>query len=392
VSALPPHRSSSPPPNGDPPPIEVRLEEEPADWNAFVRSRPEATVAHLWEWAEVIREAYGHRTYHLVARGQQGLVGILPVVEVRSRIFGRSLCSMPYLDSGGVVAHSGAAWGGLIEAACELALRLKIKCIDLRHAARPRLGVPARRDKVTLILDLKGIREGVARSGDRSSEALSDRLWKAIGPKTRNQVRKAEKERLVAERTGGEGVAEFYRVWRVNMRDLGSPAHHRRWFESIFRHFGEGASTYLVRLAGGRVIGGLVALEFGDGRVVPWASSDRRYFRLCPNNLLYWTVIRDALVGGRDAFDFGRSSIGSGTYKFKRNWGADEVPLYWQAVDPITGTSPCPLLRPGAEPPPVEGEDESMHTTRDRAARLWRRLPVPVATWLGGHLRGGISL
>jgi serine/alanine adding enzyme len=28
-------------------------------------------------------------------------------------------------------------------------------------------------------------------------------------------------------------------------------------------------------------------------------------------------------------FDFGRSSIGSGTHRFKRQWGAREVPLYW---------------------------------------------------------------
>jgi lipid II:glycine glycyltransferase (peptidoglycan interpeptide bridge formation enzyme) len=217
-------------------------------------------------------------------------------------------------------------------------------------------------------------------------------LWKAIGPKTRNQVRKAEKEGLAAERHGADGLEAFYRVWRVNMRDLGSPVHRRRWFEAVFRHFGDLASTYLVRL-GDQAIGGLVALAFGDTVVVPWASSDRRYFHLCPNNLLYWTVIRDATLGGAGAFDFGRSSIGSGTYRFKLNWGASEIPLYWQEIDPTAIASPCPLVEAGGEPPRIDRvESAGFDTARARAARVWRRLPVPVATWLGGHLRGGITL
>jgi CelD/BcsL family acetyltransferase involved in cellulose biosynthesis len=246
----------------------------------------------------------------------------------------------------------------------------------------PRLDVPARADKVTLVLELAG----APGAGTGGRDADVDRLWGAIGSKTRNQVRKAEKAGLTIERRGRDGMRDFYRVWRVNMRDLGSPAHSERWFEALADHLAERAACYLVR-RGREVIGGLVALSFRDTVLVPWASSDRRYFHLCPNNLLYWTAIRDAALAGARRFDFGRSSVGSGTYHFKRQWGAAEVRLYWQEVDAL---APPALLAAGVEPPaaasPVAGHG------RQRAERLWRVLPVPLATWLGSRIRGGITL
>jgi len=363
-------------PAGPPPEVHVRLEEDREAWNAFVLGHPEATIAHLWEWSEVIGETYGHRTHHLVARGEAGLAGVLPLTEVRSRIFGSRLCSMPYLDSGGVVATTAAAWSGLVEGACQLAARLRIRHLDLRHATHPRLGAPARQDKVTLVLAL---------------QSEETRMWNAIGSKTRNQVRKAEKEGLITRSTGPEGVEAFYRVWRVNMRDLGSPAHDRRWFERLFASLGPRAACHLIERRG-KTIGGLVALEFRNTVVVPWASSDRRYWNLCPNNLLYWTALRDAAARGFERFDFGRSSIGSGTYQFKRQWGAIETPLYWQELDSSAPASERPLLGEGQSPPPATAESESDRGRRARAERLWQRLPVPVATWLGSRLRGGITL
>jgi FemAB-related protein (PEP-CTERM system-associated) len=365
---------SNPPNAGPALSIQVSLDREPEAWNTFVLGHPEATHAHLWEWSDVIREVYGHRTHHLVARTETGIVGVLPLVEVRSRIFGASLCSMPYLDSGGVLATTGAAWSGLVEAACELAARLRIRRVELRHAVLPRLGVPARQDKVTLVLGL---------------QADPERLWKSVPSPRQRQVRKAEREGITILRSGGDGIRAFYRVWSVNMRDLGSPAHDRRWFERLFAQFGSGAACYLAQRQG-EVIGGLVTLEFQKTVMVPWASSDRRYFALSPNHLLYWNVIRDAGTRGFEVFDFGRSSLGSGTYQFKRQWGATEARLYWQGIDPGAPSSERPLLAAGESPPPLPSEPEL--TSRARAEQLWKRLPVPVATWLGSRLRGGITL
>jgi hypothetical protein len=174
------------------------------------------------------------------------------------------------------------------------------------------------------------------------------------------------------------------------MRDLGSPAHDRRWFEQVFAQLGPRAGCYLVERQN-KTIAGLVAIEFRNTVVVPWASSDRAYRHLCPNNLLYWTALRDAAAQGFEQFDFGRSSVGSGTYRFKQQWGSRETQLYWQEVDPMVPDSERRMLALGEVPPRAADEPE-LDRTRAWAARLWQRLPVPVATWLGGRLRGGITL
>ncbi len=367
--------------------LTVRIADDREAWDAFVLAHPDATVAHLWEWALIIRETYGHHTHHLVASDATGLAGILPLTEVRSRIFGQSLCSLPYLDYGGVLATCSPAWSGLVTAAAEIAVGRRIQHLDLRQSQRPALVLPVRSDKVTLVLDLAGGRT-FARAG--STTAQVEGMWQAIGAKTRNQVRKAEKSGLAVEQTDGRGVRDFYRVWRVNMRDLGSPAHSERWFEALFAHLGGRAQLYLVR-RGAEVVGGLVALTFRDTVVVPWASSDRRYFSMSPNNLLYWTAIRDAILAGRRAFDFGRSSVGSGTYHFKRQWGATAERLYWQEFTAAQAVALLELLGPDEEPPAITGPPAG---TRGRALaeRIWRHLPVPVATWAGSRLRGGITL
>ncbi len=367
-------------------PLTVGYEEDPEAWNAFVLSRPEATVAHLWEWSAAIADTYGHQTHHLVVRDEAGIGGVLPLTAVESRLFGRSLVSRPYLDAGGILARSDAAWSMLSTAATELAARLRIRRLDLRQATPPRLALAARADKVTLVLDLAPTPSGVA---DVSTSAHVEAVWHGIGAKTRNQVRKAERAGLVVERAGADRVGDFYRVWCVNMRDLGSPAHSERWFQAVCAHLGERATCYLVR-RGARVIGGLIAITFRDTVAVPWASSDRRYLSLCPNNLLYWTAICDAVHAGRRSFDFGRSSIGSGTYRFKRQWGPTEVRLYWQELDVRRHVVPVEVLAPGETPADLPAPRPAR--SRRQAEWVWRRLPVPLATWLGARIRGGITL
>jgi FemAB-related protein (PEP-CTERM system-associated) len=197
-----------------------------------------------------------------------------------------------------------------------------------------------------------------------------DRLWRQIDGKVRNQVRKAERSGLRLEVDGPKFLDPFYECFAANMRDLGSPVHGRAFFRAIFESFGDDARTVLVR-QGERVLGGLVALSFKDRLVVPWASTLREHRALCPNMLLYWGILRRACEEGFAWFDFGRSTRGSGTYRFKRQWGAIEEPLFWYSIS-LGGSQSAPA---GNE--------------RHRAllADLWRRLPFPVSRWLGPRLR-----
>jgi FemAB-related protein (PEP-CTERM system-associated) len=203
----------------------------------------------------------------------------------------------------------------------------------------------------------------------------SEQLWKSLDAKVRNQVRKAEKSELTAGWGRKEELTDFYEVFAANMRDLGSPVHKRGFFDAIFDEFANSAKLMLVRKHR-QVIGGAVCLLFKKTMLVPWASCLREFFALCPNNLLYWNMIAWGCENGYDKFDFGRSSPGSGTYRFKKQWGAEEEPLHWQFVSRRARDN----AMPHADNPKYQW-----------AIRTWSRLPLSVTKFVGPLLRGQVS-
>ncbi len=329
-------------------------------WDAYVLQHPRAQHYHLSGWAEVIERAYRHRAQYLVAESDEGrLRGVLPLIEMRRCGLGHVAASMPFLDYGGICAADTEAEQVLLDAALAYCGKAGIRTLDLRHYTPSGLNLQAFDQKVTLILSLP--RE-------------AEHLWRGLQAKVRNQVRKAQKSELTVRWTGAEGLPDFYRVWTENMRDLGSPAHSLRFFRTVFDVF---PSTRLALVdAGDAVIGGAVCLYFRDTVLVPWASSLRSFFRYCPNNLLYWEVLRAACDAGYQRFDFGRSSYDTGTYRFKKQWGAVEHALSWE------GWSAHAEAKPIAD---------ASHGPYGRAMQLWQRLPLPVANWLGPSIRRYLS-
>jgi len=329
-----------------------------AAWTAFVASCPDANLGHLWAWRHVVENAYRKRCRYLAAVAGERWVGVLPLVHMRGLFADGRLVSLPFLDQAGVLATSPAAAACLSAAATRLAKSEKARGVELRALAKE--GDPPS-ERVTLVLALP---------------ATADDLWKSFKPKVRNQVRKSEKSGLRTSRQDATRCGEFYRVFCENMRDLGSPVHARSFLESVFEAFGEAASLYLTEDASGRVVGGAVALRDGPTVTVPWASSLRRVFAWCPNHCLYWRVIQDAIAHGATRFDFGRSWIDAGTYRFKTQWGAVDRALAWTASD-------------------ADGKSTALESVRPRdhglAVRIWTRLPLVVANTVGPLVRRQLS-
>jgi FemAB-related protein (PEP-CTERM system-associated) len=340
-------------------PIEIVLCDDKMqdEWDRYVHCAASATFCHQFAWRAIIEEAYGHRTFYLLARRDRTVVGILPLVLVKSALFGASLASMPFLDYGGICAEDSEVVRSLLFAAKRLQEEKKIGTVELRQCQPIVDAGPARLDKVSMVLDLS--------AGDAA-------LWRSLPAKVRNQVRKAEKSGLTLIEGGIELLSEFYGVFVVNMRDLGSPVHDKAFFLHLFLNFDRQARCTLIR-DGQKTVGGLVVLTFKDTMVVPWASSLREYFSKCPNNLLYWSVIRDGCQRGFTQFDFGRSTIGSGTYEFKRQWGAQPRQLHWQTVGGANGRTSTT----------VSSQDGKFHA----AVEVWKRLPIPVTRILGPRIR-----
>jgi hypothetical protein len=186
--------------------VSICASEKNPEWEDFVQHFPRATFCHAHHWRSIIHEAYGHHPIYLMAKCRGRVRGILPLFLVKSRIFGRSLASMPFLDYGGACADSPEATRMLLTQAMRLLQRVGADYLEIRQCDPLTENLAARLDKVSMILDLSPGIEG---------------LWQSLPAKVRNQVRKADKAKLQVTFGGAELLEEFYPVFAVNMRDLG---------------------------------------------------------------------------------------------------------------------------------------------------------------------------
>lgn len=330
--------------------------EKREEWDTYVKRSSKASVCHHSLWQPIIQHTYGHQPFYLMARSDDRVRGVLPLFLVKSRFFGKSLTSVPFLDYGGICADDDAAARSLLEQALHLLQECGADYVELRQCTAPAQAGTLRLDKFGMRLDLSPGAEAV---------------WRSFPAKVRNQVRKAEKSGLRACVGGAELLDEFYPVFVANMRDLGSPVHDRAFFACMLAEFGSQARFVLVR-DGHRPVGGLVCLLFKDTVTIPWASSLRQYLTKCPNNLLYWEAMQYACAQGYRCFDFGRSSIDSGTYNFKRQWGAKPVQIYWQVLN-TNGDQSVAFL--------------TNNSKFQMAIEIWKRLPISFTQILGPHIR-----
>lgn len=336
--------------------VEIGDGSEEAQWDRFVLDHPMATGYHLMAWRHITAQSFGHRNFYLMAKNGDGQVkGVLPLVFVASRLFGRFLISVPFVNYGGVLFESLEAQTSLLREAVVLAKELKASHIELRQKEPLNLDWSIRQHKVSLRLKLP---------------EQYELLWKGFPSKLRSQIRRAQKEGMSARTGGIELLGDFYSVFALNMRDLGTPVYTRKFFEIILETFPNEARILVVYLNEKPLAAGFLYV-FRQVLEIPWASSNRKYNHLAPNMLLYSSTLEHACLKGCKEFDFGRSTQGSGTHRFKEQWGAKPTQLYWYY-----------WKRTGSEVP-VHSPTNGIYSL---AATVWRRLPVAVANSLGPHI------
>ena len=319
-----------------------------------------ALNAHRGEWISAVARGLQHPAYLIQAKQNQQVVGVLPLCFVKGPLFGKYLASLPYLNTGGVVCQSQAVADHLVEAACTLADHLDVKHLELRHELPVESGRfnMTRTDKVHLRLPLP-----------ESPEAL----LKSLKSKVRSQVKKSNQSELTFEFGGVPLLSDFYRVFAVNMRDLGTPVFSKKLFSETLRLFDSDAELCIVRSAGKAIAGGLLVHSRGTTEV-PSASCLRGYNRLNANMFMYEKLLYRAIERGSKTFDFGRSSEDSGTYKFKKQWGAQPSPATWQYY--VRRGNPLDM-RPDA-------------SGKQRLIKIWQRLPVWLTKLIGPTIVRGI--
>ncbi len=325
-----------------------------ATWDEFVRSAPGWTHFHLIGWKNVIERVFGHECIYLAALDDGGtLAGVLPLVRVKSMLFGHFLVSMPFLNYGGPLGSEEAV-RALVAHAGEIAARDGARLLELRSRVSLPIDLPVSHRKVTVLLDLPDDPEA---------------LWKALDAKVRSQVRRPRKEGVTV-RFGPDQVAPFFDVFARHMRDLGTPTQPRRLFEVIAETFGDDVWFGCAYLADEPVACGC-GFRWASEFEMTWASALVEHKRIAPNMLLYWSFMERAIAEGLTIFNFGRCTPGAGTHRFKLQWGSRDEQLWW--YDRTDGSN-------GAATP---SPDDSAYAW---GPRLWKRLPTPVATVLGPRI------
>ena len=326
------------------------------DWNAFVKSATEAELYHPYDWRKVFEDVYGHNCIYLIARGdKREVIGVLPLVQLKSRLFGNFLVSVPCFNYCGTLAETATTRADLVSAAWRVAEKLGASHVELRHRAGLSVDLPYRDDKVSMQLALP-------ESGGQ--------LWKGFSSKLRAQIRRPSKEGAVCEEGGVELLGEFYSVFSRNMRDLGTPVFPKMLFREMCEKFPDKTRLFVVRIEGKACAAG-ITYGFRECLEIPSASALREYNRLSVNMLLYWTVLQYAIREGYRTFDFGRSTVDAGTYRFKKQWGAKPEQLHWHYC-----------LRPGDEMPSLNPQNPKYQF----AIKIWQRLPLAVANYLGPRI------
>lgn len=323
-------------------------------WDRYVLRASNSSCYHLSGWKGIVEKSFGHRTHYLVSETNTGEVnGTLPLVNLKSAFFGNFLISLPYFNYGGICADNHETEEALLEQAIDIAKRCKADHIELRHTRNYTNGLPVKTAKVSMRLSLPNNIE---------------ELWHSFPSKLRSQVQRPIKAGMFARIGREEELDSFYSVFSVNMRDLGTPVYSKVFFQNILKEFPKTSWILTVYTKEGFPVASGFLVGFKDVLEIPWASSLRSHNRFSPNMLLYWNALQFGCEHHYGTFDFGRSTPGEGTYRFKEQWGAKPVQLYWHYW--LSKGGPIPELNP--------------HNPKFKIALyVWQRLPLSVTNLIG---------
>lgn len=320
------------------------------EWNQYVNAAQDATFFHLAEWRKIFQQVLGHKPYYLIAKSNTKIVGVFPLVHVKSRLFGSALISVPFSVYGGVLANDAQINAALTQHAVELGQQLNVDYVEVREIQDTGLAWEAKDLYVTFRKTLLPTEE---------------ENFKAIPRKQRAMVRKAIDSGLTSE--WDSNVDRFYAMYSESVRNLGTPVLAKKYYQALFETFAD-KCTVLTILNDGDPVASVLNFYFKD-QVLPFYGGGTAAARACKaNDFMYWELMRLSVGQGIKVFDFGRSKNGAGSYRFKKHWGFEPEPLYYRFH--LINAESMPDLSP-------------VNPKFQLAVKMWQKLPLPVSRTLG---------
>lgn len=336
--------------NATEPSVRVCSAADEQAWEAFVESTDTTTFFHRFGWRHVIAEAFGHEPYYLAAVSGNEIRGILPLFHIRSLLFGNSLISVPFCVYGGIVAVDDRATAALADAAMDHARRLGVDYLELRHQ-QPTLSWPAKSD---LYVTFR-----------KAISADSDANLLAIPRKQRAMIRRAGKAGLTSYCTTDTDT--LYAMYSESVRNLGTPVFARGYLDLLQQQFGDDCETTIV-VSGTEPVAGVMSFYFKNEVLPYYGGGTAAARKVSANDYLYWRVMCQAAERGTGVFDYGRSKVGTGSYRFKKHWGFTAEPLHYEYG--LVKATEIPDLSPA-------------NPRYSLFINMWKKMPLAVAGVLG---------
>jgi FemAB-related protein (PEP-CTERM system-associated) len=330
-----------------------KLDEEGIDsWNEYLKNSEHSCFYQMLEWQLVNTEHFHHNVINLVAEENDKIVGVLPLVSLKSIIFGHILCSMPFVNYGSSCADTNEVEVELIKYACNLTKEIGAKYLELRSQKPSIINMKESTSKISLTIKL---------------DKDYDNLWNGFKSKHRTNIRRVYKNGITVKKGGVELLPEFYSILSKSWKDLGTPIYSLRYFKKVLHYFKSDITIFVAYMDKMPVASALNGY-YNNTVEGMWLGVDNHYRKYQPSYVLYWEMIKDSCERGYSIYHLGRSSVDSGGESFKKKWNAETKQLYWQYY--LNLIEELPNFNPS-------------NPKYKLAIKLWRMLPLKITQFVG---------
>jgi FemAB-related protein (PEP-CTERM system-associated) len=326
-------------------------------WDCYVKTHSRGSFFHLSGWQEVISKSFHHDCYFLYAEKNGDICGVLPLVEVKSKLFGHALISTPFCVYGGAIAESTELVRQLEQEACQLAEKLSVDYLELRYQEK---------QDSSLLLKQAHSTFGCELAED------NEKILAAIKKKQRAVIRHSLKNELDFFLASGKtNLADFYQLLSTSYRNLGTPIFSKSYFANLVDVFGDSTDIAIIKSKDGKLSSAVMNFYYNE-QVLPYYGGGNDSARgLKSADFMYYQVMCNAGERGYRWYDFGRSKNDSGPYKYKKNWGMEPKSLYYYYH--LVNAKELPNLSPN-------------NPKYKLFIQMWQKLPLKVSQAIGPFL------
>jgi FemAB-related protein (PEP-CTERM system-associated) len=281
-------------------------------WDSYVKAHKEGTFFHLSGWQTVIQDSFSHHCYFLYSESKGAINGVLPLVEVKSKLFGHALISTPFCVYGGAIADNAEICRTLEKKAIEIAESLGVDHLELRYKTEQANDMLLKQAHSTFGCELAGDAEQILLSVKKKQRAV---------------IRHSLKNELSCEVT--KKTDKFYDLLSESYRNLGTPIFSRKYFNNLIKVFGDDVDIAVISDKEQQPSNAVMNFYFNE-QVLPYyggGNSAARYHKSA--DFMYYQVMCNARERGCKWYDFGRSKNDSGPYRYKKTWGMEPQPLFY---------------------------------------------------------------